>query len=105
MAQRAKEHMDALIARNWEKAYGYLPPATRKLKPLQVYANKMKSGAIIRTAATVKGVHCEEDVCNVSIDLSYIYSGVVDAMRGQESNSRLKEKWIFSQGEWWLAPE
>ncbi len=97
--------MDALIARDWAKAYEYLPPATRKLKPLEVYANKMRAGAIIRKAASVKSVECEEDVCNVTVDLTYIYSGVVEAFRGQESKSLVKEKWIFSQDDWWLAPQ
>ncbi len=105
VARRAQAHMDALIARDWAKAYEYLPPATRQLKPLQIYADKMKSGAIIRTAAKVKRVECETDVCQVTVDLSYIYSGVMTAYRGEESKSLVKEKWIFSQGDWWLAPQ
>ncbi len=105
VARRAQAHMDALIARDWAKAYSYLPPATRQLKPLEIYADKMKSGAIIRTAASVKTVECEEDVCQVTIELSYIYGGVVTAFRGEESKSLVKEKWIFSQDDWWLAPQ
>ncbi|BAO43429.1 hypothetical protein [Thiolapillus brandeum] len=103
VAQRAQEHMDALIARNWEKAYAYLPPATRQLKPLQVYANRMNGGAMLRTAADIKEVDCEENVCTVTIDLAYIYTGTIEAMRGRETRSLLKEKWILSQGNWWLA--
>ena len=105
VARRAQAHMDALIARDWVKAYEYLPPATRQFKPLQIYADKMKSGAIIRTAAKVKAVECEADVCQVTVDLSYTYSGVITAFRGEESKSLVKEKWIFSQGDWWLAPQ
>jgi len=101
--QRAMEHMKALIAQDWAKAYTYLPPATRKLKPMPVYVNRMKSGAMLRKAASVKDVECEEKICTVTIDLSYVYVGAIEAMRGRETQSLLKEKWIFSQGDWWLT--
>ncbi|WP_456376820.1 hypothetical protein [Thiolapillus sp.] len=102
--QRAKEHMDALIAMDWKKAYDFFSPATRSLKPFEVYANRMKGGVIIRKSAVVEKVECEEELCRVTIHLGYLYVGDIAQMRGQEMTSRFQEKWIFSEGNWWLSP-
>ncbi len=102
--QRAQEHMDALIAMDWKKAYGFFSPATRSLKPFEVYANRMKGGAIIRKSANVEKVECEEELCKVSILLGYLYVGDIAQMRGQEMTSRFQEKWILSDGNWWVSP-
>ncbi|WP_456416832.1 hypothetical protein [Thiolapillus sp.] len=103
--QRAQEHMDALIAMDWKKAYEFLSPARRSLKPFEVYANRMKGGAIIRKTATVEKVECEEALCKADILLGYLYVGDIAQMRGQEMTSRFQEKWIFSDGNWWVSPD
>ncbi|WP_457669227.1 hypothetical protein [Thiolapillus sp.] len=103
--QRAQEHMDALIAMDWEKAYNFFSPATRSLKPFEVFANHMKGGAILRKSADVEKVECEEQLCKVTIHLHYIYMGSMAQMRGQEMDSRIHEKWLFSDGSWWVSPK
>jgi len=103
--RRAQEHMDALIAMDWEKAYNYFSPATRSVKPFEVYVNRMKGGPIMRKSAVVEKVACEEDLCKVTINLDYLYMGNMAQLRGQEMDTRFQEKWIFSDGNWWLSPK
>lgn len=102
---QAQEHVDAMIAMDWEKSYNFYSPATRSLKPFQVYANRMKGGAIIRKSAVVEKVECEEELCKVTIKLDYLYMGDIAQMRGQELTSRFQEKWILSDEKWWLSPK
>lgn len=103
--RRAQEHMDALIAMEWEKAYNFFSPATRSIKPFEVYANRMKGGSILRKSAVVEKVECEEDLCRATIKLDYLYMGNIAQMRGQEMDTRFEEKWVFSDGNWWVSPK
>lgn len=103
--RRAQEHMDALIAMDWEKAYSFFSPATRSIKPFEVYGNRMKGGSIMRKSALVEKVECEGELCKATINLGYLYMGNVAQMRGQEMNTRFQEKWIFSDGNWWVSPK
>lgn len=103
--RRAQEHMDALIAMDWGKAYSYFSPATRSIKPFEVYGNQMKAGSTMRKFAVVEKVECEEQLCKATISLDYLYMGNIAQMRGQEMKSRFQEKWIFSDDNWWLSPK
>ena len=56
------------------------------------------------TGGKVNSVACEETICRVKIDLTYLYQGYVEAMQGQESTSVVDENWVLSEGEWWYVP-
>jgi hypothetical protein len=103
VSQRALERWQALIAMDWEKAYEYFSQGSRELKSLAVFKNHMQSAPMLRKGAAMKNVKCEGDVCDVSIELTYIYMGSMDAMRGQETTSILKEKWLFLDDNWWYV--
>lgn len=103
VSQRALERWQAMIAMDWEKAYGYFSQGSRELKSLAVFTNHMQTAPMLRKSVAVKKVQCEEEVCDVSIELTYIYMGSMDAMRGQETASILKEKWLFLDNNWWYV--
>ena len=106
VAARALERMNALVEMDWKKAYGFLPPGKRKILPYKVFANRMGLAAIERRGAEVKSVNCAEEVCDVVLEVAFIYlGGVVDAMKGKQRTSQVREKWIFSDGNWWYAGE
>lgn len=105
LAKRAEERWQALIAWDMEKAYGYLSPGTRQTLPLSVYVKKSTMGPVQYKTIVVKSTQCEEQVCTLELDLSYIYQGSVSAMQGQEMSSAITEKWIAADDNWFYVPE
>jgi len=106
VGQRALERMNALIAMDWEKAYGFMSPSRRKIVPYSVFEKRNRVAAILRKRAEVKKVDCNENTCDVSLMLDHVYiGGVIDAMQGQENTSTVREKWVFIRDNWWFVPE
>ena len=106
VAKRVLERMDALIDMDWKRAYQYLSPATKKVLSYRVFANRMGVSAIVRDEASIRSIECEEEVCDVRVNLTYTYvGGVIDAMQGKQMHSVVEEKWIFADGDWWYVWE
>lgn len=103
VSERALSRWQAMIAMDWEKAYSYYSPGSRELKSLAVFSNHMQTAPMIRKSAKIQSIQCEEEMCDLNIELTYIYVGSMDAMRGQETTSILKEKWLFADGNWWYT--
>ncbi|MCP4433564.1 MAG: hypothetical protein GY806_21510 [Gammaproteobacteria bacterium] len=104
LTQRAEDRWQALIAWDMEKAYAYLSPGTREAMPLPVYMKKQAVSPFQMTDAVVKNTQCGEQVCTLKMELRYIYNGTVAAMRGQEDITRITEKWIEADGNWFYMP-
>lgn len=97
VSERAQARWDALIAGDYETAYGYSSPAYRSATSLQRFSAGAR-GSIRRTDAEVESVTCEEDRCKVVVMVSYIA-----VVRQPVSNTRaLEETWILSDGDWWI---
>ena len=105
VAERAAARWDAMIARDAERAYGFISPGMRSTIPLHVFEGQVNSRAIIRKKADVASVSCEAEVCTVKVDLTYVYMGGMTALVGQETESSLTERWIATEGDWWYVPK
>ena len=103
VSKRVLARWDALIAMDWEKAYDFYSPGSRELKSLAVFMTHMQNAPMVRKRAEIKSVTCEEDLCEVSVVLTYVYMGSMEAMRGQQTTSVLKEKWLLSENSWWFV--
>ena len=104
VSERALARQNALIEQDFAAAYKYFSPARRSVYSLDVFSDKMLRGVVLRTSAEVKKVVCDQDVCDVSIGLTYRYRGKIVAMQGKETSSMLHEKWVFTDGAWWFSP-
>ncbi len=100
VGKRALERWQALIQRDFEKAYGFLSPAYRSAVSLESYKSRI-SERIRWTEATLKGVSCEEARCEVTLEVGYRY---VSKPFDYEGRKTVKERWIHSQGGWWYVP-
>jgi hypothetical protein len=103
--RRAEDRWQALIAWDIEKAYGYLSPGTRQTLPLSAYAKKNARGPAQYKRAVVKSTQCENQVCTLKLELHYIYLGSVAALQGQEMTSKITEKWIVADNNWFYVPD
>lgn len=97
--QRAQERLDALMARDFEKAFSFLPPALRETTSWQRYGAKYAGVANWREAS-VKSVECEVDRCEVATSITY------QMLRPKVENTRSREEvWIEVDGEWYFYPK
>jgi hypothetical protein len=96
--KRFQERWDAMIARDYAKAYTYLSPATRALMSEAQFINRFSKGNFKK--AEQPEVKCEEDVCTIRFLLTYDHA----RMKGIEASTG--EKWFFRDGEaWFNIPE
>ncbi|MDR0247573.1 MAG: hypothetical protein LBI16_04170 [Burkholderiales bacterium] len=96
--KRFQERWDAMIAKDYTKAYSYLSPATRELVTEAQFVARFSKGQFKK--AEQPEVKCEEDVCVVRFMLTYDHA----VMRGIVTPTG--EKWLFLYGEaWFNLPE
>ena len=105
VSRRAEDRWQSLVAWDMKKAYGYLSPGTRQSMPLSVYMKKNAVAPMEYTGAVVKNTQCENQVCTLKVQISYLYQGSVSAARGQEMSSTITENWIMADGNWFYVPD
>ena len=96
VADLAAARWNALLKRDFAKAYDYLSPGTREVMSLDLYKAKVSGGKW--TKANVDSVSCEQDQCNVLMAIEYSYRDI------KSLDTRLDEKWMRQDGKWWFVP-
>lgn len=104
VTRRANERWKYLVDTDYAKAYEYFSPGGRATLSLKSFRKSMSNRVLEWTGGKVNSAACEETICRVKIDLTYLYQGYVEAMQGQESTSVIDENWVLSEGEWWYVP-
>jgi len=94
--QRAQARIDFLLVGDWTKSMEYTTPAYRQVSTRGRYGARY-AGAANWTSAEVGSVSCEEERCDVSIQISY------QLPRPRITNERsLDEVWIKVDGQWYI---
>ena len=92
---RAQARWDALIAGDLVKAYEFLSPGSREVYTRENYMASVRAG--MWKKARVERVDCAEpDLCNVVVQIDYVY-------RGSPISTPLRETWSRSGDEWWFV--
>jgi hypothetical protein len=92
--RRAQERWDALLARNFEKAFGYISPAMRATLPFEVFQGRLSGSSWL--GAKVESARCEADYCDVSFKLEYFL------FPNFPHTGQFEERWIFDGEQWWF---
>lgn len=92
----AAARWDALLKRDFARAYEYLSPGTREKMTLESYSRKVGSGTW--KSARVNTVSCETEKCKVAIALEYSYRDI------KSLETMLDEDWLLQDGKWWFIP-
>lgn len=96
VAQRAQQRIDALRAQDIDAAMAFTTPAYRQRTHKAQYASRY-AGVINWTEAQVSKVNCEEDRCDVTVQVTYQMN------RPKMINTRpLDETWIKVDGSWYI---
>jgi hypothetical protein len=93
---RAQAWADELLAHDFQGAWEFTSPSYRQFTPVDKYKAR-NLGTSRWTSAKVYSVSCEDDVCDVTLEVEY------KIPRLNMSNKRaLEYKWLETEGNWWL---
>lgn len=101
--ERAQARWDHLLAREFEQAYQYYAPGFRETTPLVEFQADLFRRPIRWLAAEVLGSSCVEDVCRVSVEITYRVPGATGPLRQLTPTRTVEERWIRLDGVWWHA--
>jgi hypothetical protein len=95
--ERAQARLDALLERDWARAYPYLTPSYRAIVPRQRYGNQFQ-GPIQWEEAKAKSAKCEEKRCVVEVEIGarLLLPGHTDRV----TSSQFEEIWVLEEGQW-----
>jgi len=110
IAQRAKARWDAIIAKEYEKAYSFMTAGARATTPFDNYANRLAMSAVQWKNAEVEQVTCEEaDVCVARVRIESKIRSPSAGGTGVgmlTSNRPVLEDWLRgSDGQWYFLPK
>lgn len=92
---RAQERWNAMVAKQFDKAYEYITPSGRVTLSKQLHSARL-SGANWLSAKVTSAV-CEPEVCDVTVTLG------IEVMPNLPHQQAISEKWILSGGKWWFV--
>jgi hypothetical protein len=101
---RADAYWAAMIAADYEKAYGFLSPGFRIRLPADVYGKRFAGKTSIHEARVSK-VECETEVCELVVDTKQTIHAMPPFNFDLEQDGNWKQKWIYTNENWWLLPK
>ena len=99
--ERAQARWDHVVAREFEQAYEFMSPGYRATTPLHEYMIDVMSRPVRWTSAEVIGASCLEDVCRVSVEVTYQPIAAPGPLRNIRPTRTLEERWVRADGHWW----
>lgn len=103
VGERVKARYAALVARDYETAYGFFTPGFRQSWSYREYMSARPPIAV-HTRAELVSVKCDtQEVCELGVNVTYIPSSAVRGVPEGAEVARLnEEKWIRVNGQWWF---
>lgn len=101
---KADAYWTAMIAGEYEKAYGFLAPGFRVRVPKEAYKKRF-AGKTSFHQAVVSKIACETEVCDLVVDTKQTIHAIPPFNFDLDQQGSWKQKWINTDGNWWLLPE
>ncbi len=102
---RAQARWDALLARDFDTAYSLYSPGYRSSYSRVDFEIELRTRRIAYTSADVLESHCDGDACTVITNVGYRIGSPVPGVPQWDSERRMEERWVRTEGEWWFVPE
>ena len=103
--QRAQARWDAVLAGNYDAAYGFYSPGYRSSHSRTDFEIELRMRRVRWNSAEVLETSCEADVCTVVTRVAYQVAGAVPGVPDWKSKKDVKERWVRTDGQWWFLPE
>ena len=100
---RAQQRWDALVAKDFKKAYSYMAPSYRALVTPEAYVKKFGTGGRW-TSVAVHSAKCEAERCQVKVRVEANVKIPLPGQRlgaEQHLSSYYDEPWVREDGKWW----
>ncbi len=98
--ERAQARWDAMLAGDWQKAYGYLSPGSRAVTSFDAWRNSLPRATVWK-GAEVQAVDCPVlDRCNIRVNIHH--QPLINGGRFGTIASAIDEVWLVDDGKWWL---
>lgn len=101
--ERAQQRWDHVVAREFEQAYTFFSPGYRETTPLHEYMIDVLSRPVRWVDAEVIGASCLEDVCRLSVAVTYQPAAGPAHFRQLRPTRTIEERWIRVDGVWWYT--
>lgn len=105
IGQRAQARWDAMLAGDYDTAYGLYSPGFRSSHSLVDFEIEQRMRRVRWTSAEVRESSCEADVCTVVTLVGYQVAGAVPGVSQWQSKKDVKERWVRTGGQWWFLSE
>ena len=106
LEQRVRDRFQALVARDFEKVWEYSTPSYRAIFSKQLYAKKF-SYAVELQLTGVEVVNYDSDAAVASVVVRVMSKPIKQTSSASSligaTPERLREKWVFSQDQWWFS--
>ena len=102
---RSQQRWEALLAKDYAAAYEYLTPAQRAKLTAERYAAQTSVLPVKWTSADVLDAECEQDRCDVRVDLGFRVRSHLPGVGWIDSKHIVVEKWLRLEGAWYYLPE
>lgn len=103
--QRAVARWSLMIERRFDEAYELMSPGYRETMAKDVYVKTMKERPVKWTRVSFQNATCEPELCSVKLTIEAEFEMPVMRVGTVEVNDSLSEKWILTNGEWYMVPE
>ncbi|MEZ5543719.1 MAG: hypothetical protein R3F10_00705 [Lysobacteraceae bacterium] len=109
VALRAKERWDAIIIKDYKKAYSYLTAGARATTPYDNYATRLAKATLTWESAQVKNVVCEEpEVCVATLGIGIKVRSPAASFGAKmlSASPEVNENWLLGDdGQWYHLPD
>ncbi len=104
VARKAREYWKLMVAQDYQGAYRYLTPGFREIVDAEAYAKRYR-GKVEFHSAEFDAPDCQPETCEINVHLDYTIKPVPPYSVEFRRPDQRTEKWIFLDGQWWLAPK
>lgn len=104
VVDRAEARWDALLAGDFETAYGYYSPGFRSSHSVADFELSQRLRKVQFRGAEYVEQQCEGDACTLKFKVDYHIASPVPGLDEWKSKATLEEQWVRTQGQWWYFP-
>ena len=97
--ERSAERWKALIAGDFNKAYGYMAPSYRAVTSLERYSSSI-GGVATWVGAEVIRVECATEKCTARVNIEAKPAATMHFKANITTG--VDETWLLEDGQWWL---
>lgn len=97
---RANQRWQAMLVKDFKKAYGYFSPFKRGITSEAAYLREIGDGNAW-LAAEVISVTCEPQTCKSRVRLEV--ASPMPSKFGDKITTHIDEDWVLVDGEWWYS--